>query len=91
MDQPYEKYAFRAECLPDVVAFLTQIKTPQGIPRCFTFEIEPPFPDAEVTFESRMSLIEIRELMETIPDSHVMIETLNYQKDYTGERYYDDY
>ncbi|CAK7994666.1 Hypothetical protein POVR1_LOCUS190 [uncultured virus] len=102
MIKPYTKYAFRAECQSDVAKFLTRISI-QPL-RHFEFRTETVYRDTsvewvqkvsselEVTFETQLGLETLRQLMmKEIPNGHVMLETLNYQKDYTGERYYDDH
>ena len=104
MTKPYTKYAFRAECQSDVAKFLTQMASTRQTLRHFEFRTETVYRDTsvewvqkvsselEVTFETQLGLETLRQLMmKEIPDGHVMLETLNYQKDYTGERYYDDH
>ena len=43
-------------------------------------------PDVEVSFSSSLELEDIRGRLDEIPDGHVMKESLNLEKDYTGER-----
>lgn len=81
-------YMFRAECISDVYEFRKLFK--DQIISINTTQ-DPMFPDVDVEFTSEASLHEIRRCMEKITDGHVMLETVNFASEYTGERYYDDY
>lgn len=48
-----------------------------------------PIPDVDIAILSPLSLDEIRDIIRTIPDSHVMLQTVQLEQDYTGERDYD--
>lgn len=83
------KYAFRAECRLDVDNFVKLSKVDQK-----DIEITPDdsgLPDCDVILYSEQTLDDIRTIMEEIEDSHVMLESLNYEKDYTGDRWYRPY
>jgi len=48
--------------------------------------------DGAILFQTRCPIEDLREMWyEKHKDLHVMIETLNYAKDYTGERYFTKY
>ena len=46
------------------------------------------FFDVDTEFNSLLELKELRKTFDDIPDSHVMIDTINYAEIYTGDRYY---
>ena len=46
------------------------------------------FPDQEATITTDLSILEVVAIMEKIPDSHVMIETITPEAEYTGIRVY---
>ena len=85
-------YKCRAECSADIdkvkkemenhsVTFLTtkfEHATIPGLPF--------PLPDCEWVFSSPNTLDDIRVIVRTIPDSHVILQTLNLEQDYTGIR-----
>ncbi len=50
---------------------------------------DPPFPDCEWVFTADTYLEILIELFMNIPDGHVIVQTLEYSKDYTGIRKYD--
>ncbi len=78
-------YKFRAECLCDALKFKSKIS-------CVNFEIQEQtllgyyIPDVEVSFESEMSLEELKDVLRTIQDGHVMLETIQSTELYTGQR-----
>ena len=48
--------------------------------------------DGTILFQTRCPIEDLREMWdEKNKDLHVMIQTLNYVKDYTGERYFTKY
>jgi len=47
------------------------------------------YPDVEVEIEVDLSLKELRDIMRQIVDSHVMVQTVAQNDEYTGERNYD--
>ena len=80
-------YKFRAECLADVTGFLNNLW-----PGCRLLWVrvdvaEPGMPDCtvEVKIEGT-DLEEMRICLSGVEDGHVMFESLNHAKDYTGER-----
>jgi len=74
------KYKLRAECLPDVLKLMLIIKF-----SAYRMENER-FPDVDVEFSCDESLEDIKKALETIIDSHVMLETVALLENYTGER-----
>lgn len=80
-------YKFRAECIADVAAVLIKVSTCDvSIVGCKlkSFWI----PDVTVTFTSKWSLAQIKHAISDVEDAHVIIETLAFEDEYTGERYY---
>lgn len=77
------EYKFRAECMTDVYDYMSRY------PKRFEMRTLSGYPDCEVIFESELTIEEIREEMEDIEDSHVMIESLNYAEEYTGDRWFN--
>jgi len=80
----YNTYKLRAEGLNDFMNFLgtgvySNVKS---------YTVEPiGFPDVAVSFETNLSLSEIKAKLREVQDSHVMLETIKPIKEYTGERY----
>ena len=74
------EYKLRAECLADVQALMQKIKFSE-------YKVINVFPpDVELEFKTDLPLEEIKTVLKSIPDSHVMLETLALKTDYTGER-----
>lgn len=83
------EYAFRAEVISDVLKLL---KLPEVLRSVTYIKIEKEdqiLPDVEVKLVSTLSLEELRKQMREVEDGHVMVQTLNYKNEYTGERDYD--
>ncbi len=80
----YKMYKLRAEGLNDFINFL-------GTGVYFnikSFTVEPiGVPDVVVSFETNLSLSEIKAKLREVKDSHVMLDTIKPIKEYTGERY----
>ena len=76
-------YKCRAECGIDIDRFLAKT-----IGRVFYVFRERwhGLPDCDLLFESNLSKDRLLEILRTIPDAHVMRQTLNTSKEYTGER-----
>lgn len=74
-------YKMRAECFADIARFI-EIENIETL-TCKRFE---GLPDVEATFSSTESLKDIRKLIGSIPDGHVMLETICLEEDYTGIR-----
>jgi len=75
-----KKIKLRAECLHDVHSLMAKLSHSEYR------VISKMLPDVEVVITSSQSIESIKEILKTIPDSHVMIETIALQKNYTGER-----
>jgi hypothetical protein len=82
-------YKLRAETLEDVIIFIR--KSYNMCQRYVIIPDEMGLPDVDVEFESISTLPELRTLLKSITDGHVMVETINIAKDYTGDRYYNEY
>ena len=81
-----QTFKFRAEALADVKGFFSNLPTIDGLilihPRFFHGQID----GYEVTMTTYRSKGEIKLFMRNVPDSHVMMETLQDIVNYTGER-----
>ena len=77
------KYKFRAECISDVYAFAEAATITK-----LDIRTDPHIPDVEVYISSDLSLSQLREIASEVPDGHVMVQSINTKKLYTGERYY---
>lgn len=77
------KYKFRAECILDVLAFR---KRAFGRIKDLTVVFHDRFPDVTVTVESEEGQQDLEAILANIEDGHVMFESFNTEKDYTGER-----
>lgn len=78
-------YKMRAECQHDIDVLLEKYKDFFDN----TEVKETGFPDVVMSFTSTLSLNEIRYVLDTIPDGHVMFQSVNYADKYTGERYFE--
>lgn len=83
-------YKLRAECLNDLNNALELVSNEH------TFwvnleKISPNFPDVEIVLVSDKTLQELRDILMGEEDLHVVTETINEIRKYTGERYYKDY
>ncbi len=86
-------FRFRAECMTDIVNFLSELK----VDRCLRVEITPVqsadkewvkgLPDRECTlFVENMTQKQIVDAMKKVVDGHVMVQTLMPLGAYNGER-----
>ena len=78
-----KKYKMRAECMNDIFAFtnrFAQSMNKFAIHGCMHI------PDVEFEFESSEPIETLMEILSNIPDSHVMMETLQPKSKYTGIR-----
>jgi len=80
----YTRFKLRAECLNDAIQFIRSRK----IKNLWHVKIEQEelYPDVDFEFNTKMSLKEILIILSTIPDSHVMMDTINPIEKYTGKR-----
>lgn len=83
--QKRTRFKFRAEYFHDVIEFFSDFPA-----KYWDVKIEQSdgFPDTDCEFTTYMSLKEVLLFLKGIVDSHVMMDTLNYSEDYTGERRY---
>ena len=79
-------YKFRAECQIDVIRFLN--KHSNTFSKIIIIK-DKRSNDCEVEIESSLKYSEIINIMRQIPDSHIMIQTLNSKLKYTGIRNYE--
>jgi hypothetical protein len=79
---------FRAEGHFDVDALIRLIPRKE----LTSYEITPheSFPDETVVLNTKLSLSAVKKIIETIDDGHVMLETIQLEKNYTGERSYGE-
>jgi hypothetical protein len=82
--RPVLTFKFRAECSRDAFLFLANI---DGSARpTFLWDAEP-FPDVEVIFSTfKQTLAELVTVARSLPDLHVIAETIQQERDYTGRR-----
>ena len=77
-----QTYKFRAECINDVLQFMEKAK--------FHYDVKivrkGVFPDVVVELATKEPLNSITTIFKEIPDSHVVLETIQPKKLYTGER-----
>lgn len=75
-----QDYKLRAECLADVHKLMDKLSFSD-------YKVSNQlFPNVELEFKSDESLDQIKDAIKSIPDSHVMLETVAPMKDYTGSR-----
>ena len=79
------KYKLRAEGGHDIELFIYGFL---GQLHSFKMMRIEGFPDVEFEFETTASIPKIRSVLKTIPDSHVMLDTVALHQQYTGERTY---
>ena len=75
-------YKFRAECIVDVHRFLYSL-APNWVEYHVTATT---FPDVTVALKTAATLDELCSVIKTVPDGHVMLETIQPLDRYTGER-----
>lgn len=81
-----KSYKFRAECLTDVQKLYNFVDFQDNINGLRIEKDVMGSPDVEVFFRSDLKIDQIRNIMASIPDSHVMQQSLTLAKDYTGIR-----
>lgn len=77
-----QTYKFRAECIHDVLEFMGKAKFQYNI----KIERKGLFPDVVVEIATKESMESIVNVFNKIPDTHVIIETIQTKKLYTGDR-----
>ena len=83
IDNDVKQYKFRAECLFDIIGFL-KLSGEHEIH--FTIESSNKYPDCICTIYTNASLDQIQDIFNSVPNSHVMKETIALASEYTGER-----
>ena len=81
------EYKLRAECFADIDALLSKL-VKSSVGRIFTYQINGNVDTwrVELTMVATFTPKQLLAIMARIPDSHVMMETLNYAAEYTGKR-----
>lgn len=84
-------YRFRAECQADVLQLLKLIPPPirfelLHLPLKLPDGSTVPVPDGYCEIETTMPITVLAAWMHSIPDGHVMVETLRLRDDYDGQR-----
>jgi hypothetical protein len=82
-------YKFRAECMHDVQELYNIVNFRDSVTNFIVTLDSVGLPDVDVSFTSTLSAEQICDLMDTIPDTHVAIESLDLAENYTGERFRD--
>ena len=77
------RYKFRAECISDVLLLR---KVAFGKIKDVTVVFDDNLPDVVVTMSSDEDPKHIEGIINGIENGHVILETLNTQEKYTGER-----
>jgi hypothetical protein len=72
-------YSFRAECLPDVLNFLSVASEHAIITSCQITQ-DPVFPDVEVQLVTSCSIDALRTDADSIEDLHVISESLGFSQ-----------
>lgn len=81
----YKLYKMRAEGLIDIYRFIIAFAK-KGTLGNYKIIANGIYPDAVIEFQSSSSIESIVRILEKVPDSHVMIETLQLKSEYTGKR-----
>jgi hypothetical protein len=76
------RFKFRAECLEDVVNLLYRIKTKDTEIHIKFFQV----PDVEAVLATDLSLEEVIDQARAVTDGHVIVETVQPEEEYTGDR-----
>ncbi|MCG3175401.1 MAG: hypothetical protein MOGMAGMI_00330 [Candidatus Omnitrophica bacterium] len=77
-----QTYKFRAECIHDVLEFMKKVKFEYDV----KIKRKGSFPDVIVEIATKESIESIVSIFKKIPDSHVILETIQPKKLYTGDR-----
>lgn len=84
-----QTYNCRAECLTDMMSLISACDT-AGLNTDVKLQGQQKseFPDIEIRIITEHSLDELLKVTRNIPDGHVMHETLELEKEFTGIRKY---
>jgi len=98
-DLSFQSFTFRYECMNDMINFLNTIN--ENYKSYWIKEFNTNFsmdgkmridfynPSSTFSTQPKVITLEIlREILSQISDGHVMLQSVNYTKDYTGDRYY---
>ena len=75
-------YKLRAECLNDFLKF----KDRSLVQNISIIQQNKKLPDIEVSFSSEQELSQLKNILKNMIDSHVMLETIELEINYTGVR-----
>ena len=83
-------FSFRAECPADVAEFKSACAA-AGVTTSLSVQPDGEFPDVEVELEASVTLAALRDVMRSVVDGHVMLQTLREcrLKDNALERDYE--
>jgi hypothetical protein len=82
----FKKYKLRAECLLDTAGPIEKLAKECGFEIVWTIHSIPRFPDCEMNIACKLSLDELKAIIATVEDGHIMLETVVPKDEYTGER-----
>ncbi len=82
-DKNEKQYRMRAECMLDVARFMLQAEGQMS--QCLANRITM-FPDVIVDFKTLLSLKSIKNILKSVVDGHVMLQTVALKEEYTGNR-----
>ncbi len=77
------EFKFRAECLDDIICFLN---TSRNFLKFNINNDEAILPDCEIEITTHLDYNAMLDIMRKIPDSHVIMQTLQLKPNYTGIR-----
>ena len=92
MNSVIYKYKLRSECYVDIANFVGRLvdecHASNYKERFETINIypDPDYPDCDMDFSTTFTIDKVREIIAGIPDAHVMLETVQYEENYTGDR-----
>lgn len=81
-----KSFKFRSECFNDILEFMKLHGEHIGK---IGIQRNESFPDCECTFTSELDRGELIEKLRDVVDGHVMVQTLEEEENYTGNRDYD--
>ena len=79
------KYKMRAETRWDALTLMKKLGNTGYI---YSY-IQEPRPDVEMVFTSNLAIDQLRDIISTIPDNYIMLQSIDHEQQYTGMRYYN--
>lgn len=91
MNEDFNTFKFRAECLKDAYKAIKPLfKTDRKDLEYIDIRpLDKDIPDVVVTISTNLSKEDVLDYLRMVPDGHVMVETLEFDFNYTGERDYE--